>query len=303
MEEVKLMYQKDQDLLTSKKHLGHVYRAESENLLESIILEIEELQVSLAGNDTKLEVFENLHSLDTAYYNDLKEKMDESLDHVIESNLETEVLAEKFSTYWSAVAKLLQNNYEELADDQILAKSEKEDILSALANASVKIYFLAGKMERFLEESSNKRMEKLQSAFTASTFTQMNGYFKSSPWSSLKDFKYSFIKKEVDTLFDKYFAALEDLKRESEEEYIEGQMELANTEEIQILTQAVKDNGYESIIAAWNECVDLDFVTNEASAQLKAKFPKIAEETVEKKVKKFLESYIDEKLAEANYLK
>lgn len=302
MQPDKLMYLEDVDFQISKRHLMHVYKAEVQALVDNICNELQIIDGNLTdSSDERLVEWSDLKASYESPYRQIQSKLNESLDHLIEHDDVDDSLIDKFSPYWKTAAKKFYSFYSEIASSKILKKSETEDLMSAIALTVSKTLFLAEQVTEFIKESSNARQDKLQNAFTAATFSQMNGYIRTSPRNSLKDFNNSYVKPQVDKWFDKYIDVMNSMKAE-EEGYIDGQLELANTEEVGIMTDEIRRTSEEEIIETWDDCVDHEFVQNEASEQLKQKFPKIANQTANQKISKFLDGYVNEKLSEANYV-
>lgn len=302
MQPDKLMYLEDIDFQISKRHLMHVYKAEVQALVDNICNELQIIDDKLMdSNDERLTKWSELKASYESPYRQIQNSLNESLDHLIEHDDVDDSLISKFSSYWKTAAKKFYSFYSEIASSKILKKDESESLMSAIALAVSKILFLADQVTEFIQESSNVRQDKLQNAFTAATFSQMNGYVRTSPWNSLKDFNNSYVKPQVDKWFDKYIEVMNSMKAE-EEGRIDGQLELANTEEVGIMIDEIRRTSEEEIIETWDDCVDHEFVQNEASEQLKQKFPKIANQTANQKISKFLDGYVNEKLSEANYV-
>lgn len=298
MDNEKLMYQSEHDEMISKRHLMHVYRGKFDRIFEDIAYSVKALKEQIADNETKLNALNEIDGSDEQIYYGLEDKSREALSHFIESELENEILLERFTGYFQRVAKNLKFYFNSFQSDEVLTRQEKASIYENLSLAVLEIEFLAESCKEFLTNSSNNRQEKLQGIFLAETFAQMNSFFKRSPWDSLKAFKMTYCKEVLSELVAKSIAYQNDAMYESGQ--VLGQTSIFDeTTKNKMMTEIhgkFNEECVDEIIATWNQCADIEFVQNSALDRLRTKFKPIAIFTVDKTIHKFVENEIEEQL-------
>lgn len=308
MSESMLSYTIDKDYDISKRHLMHKYRAKLNDMADSIKYELDQLHSEVESDPKKMDALSDIKGSNFEDYKQYFEIADRSLQHFVESDLGKADLVDKFTHLWYKIGNKFRRYYNNFKEDRVLTDENKEGILNALATGSLDLVFLGDASKQFISESSINRKTKLQLAFTASTFSQMNQYIKGSPWETLKDFKESYLKPTINKYADKFLANQQDVEYEdaldkdvADLDKVDADKKSISKEDYDSIISNVQEEAYEEIIAIWEELVNRYFEHNEALVKLKTKFPKIAESTVSAKTYDYMTSVLDEKLAENKY--
>lgn len=309
MDDNVLSYTTDKDYNISKRHMVHKYKAKLDIIENEIADQLRELRQLIENNDTKLNALYNIKGSNIKDYEQYFDIAKRSLEHFAESELDKAELIDKFTHLWYKIGNKFRFYYNNFREDRMLSDREKSGILQTLATSSLDLTFLGDASKTFIYESSLARKAKLQLAFTAATFAQMNAYIKDSPWESLKQLKEETIKPELFKLIDKFIA--NDMDKQYEDNLDKDSMDLdmvddstkkiISQEDYNKILNTCRENIAEEIIMTWNDLANKYFEHNEALTKLKAKFPKIANSTMQAKVDSYLTSIAQEKLAESKY--
>lgn len=308
MSESMLSYTIDKDYDISKRHLMHKYRAKLDDMAEGIQNELDQLHTEVESDPKKMDALGDIKGSNFEDYKQYFEIADRSLQHFVESDLGKADLVDKFTHLWYKIGNKFRKYYNNFKEDKVLTNENKKGILSALATGSLDLVFLGDASKQFISESSINRKTKLQLAFTASTFSQMNQYMKGSPWETLKEFKESYLKPLISEYTNKFLANQADREYEdaldkdaAELDLVEADAKSIDKNDYEAIVINVQEEAYDEILAAWEESANRYFEHNEALTKLKAKFPKIAQDTVTKKTHAYIINTLDEKLAENKY--
>lgn len=308
MSESMLSYTIDKDYDISKRHLMHKYGAKLNDMAEGIQNELDQLHAEVESDPKKMDALGDIKGSNFEDYKQYFEIADRSLQHFVESDLGKADLVDKFTHLWYKIGNKFRKYYNNFKEDKVLTNENKKGILSALATGSLDLVFLGDASKQFISESSINRKTKLQLAFTASTFSQMNQYMKGSPWETLKEFKESYLKPLISEHTNKFLANQADREYEdaldkdaAELDLVEADAKSIDKNDYESIVINVQEEAYDEIIAAWEESANTYFEHNEALTKLKAKFPKIAQDTVTKKTYTYITNTLDEKLAENKY--